>query len=89
MKKKRTERTTLVRGRCHQSILPRLFYVHKDMKEGKQTGGFSYRQDLILVPSNCECLVNLGQHGNCRDDDDEAVDSNKLDTSDAINVITL
>ena len=52
---KRSEKTELVRGRCHQSTLPRLFFIPTT------AGGYPYRQDLILVPSNCECLVTLGQ----------------------------
>jgi hypothetical protein len=55
-KKKRSEETELVRGRCHQSTLPRLFFI------STTAGGYPYKQDLILVPNNCECLVTLGQH---------------------------
>ena len=52
----------MVRGRCHQSSLPRLFFV-----PSPNPGGYPYRQDLILVPSNCECLVRLD---NVNDDDE-------------------
>ncbi|XP_046457394.1 uncharacterized protein LOC124204383 [Daphnia pulex] len=51
-----SEETELVRGRCHQSTLPRLFFI------STTGGGNPYKKDLILVPSNCECLVTLGQH---------------------------
>ncbi|KZS20064.1 Uncharacterized protein APZ42_013358 [Daphnia magna] len=49
-----SEETELVHGRCHQSTLARLFFI-------PTTGGYPYRQDLILVPNNCECLVTLGR----------------------------
>lgn len=52
-----------MRGRCHQSALPRLFYVPA------ADGGYPYKQDLFLVPSNCECLITLGRNDNDEDAD--------------------
>lgn len=57
--RKSSERTEWVRGRCHQSTLPRLFFI-PTTGSGTAAGGYPYRQDLILVPSNCECLVTVG-----------------------------
>jgi hypothetical protein len=68
---KRSEKTELVRGRCHQSTLPRLFFIPTT------AGGYPYRQDLILVPSNCECLVTLGQE---TENGTEGADSQNLNT---------
>lgn len=66
-----SEKTELVRGRCHQSTLPRLFFIPTT------AGGYPYRQDLILVPSNCECLVTLGQE---TENGTEGADSQILNT---------
>lgn len=67
---KSSTRAEWVRGRCHQSTLPRLFFV-------PTAGGYPYRQDLIMVPSNCECLVTVGDGRHNDDDDNDADEWNK------------
>lgn len=70
----RSEKTNLVRGRCHQSSLPRLFYVQRDSSSSSpSTSGYPFYQDLLVMPSNCDCLVQL------QDEEAEVLDSDQDD----------
>merc|ERR1711911_134369 len=51
-------KTAIVHGRCHQGSLPRLTYVYHS-KDSQRLDGRPYFQDLVLMPSNCECLISL------------------------------
>lgn len=57
--------TNVVRGRCRQATLPRLLYVQPTPNGAMTTEAdrhhlhTGFRQDLVLVPSNCDCLVSL------------------------------
>ncbi len=61
----RTLQTNVVRGRCRQATLPRLLYVQPTPNGAMTTEAdrhhlhTGFRQDLVLVPSNCDCLVSL------------------------------
>ena len=44
-----------------RSLPPEHFASTLDFSFPTIAGGYTYRQDLILAPSNCQCLVTLGQ----------------------------
>ena len=45
-----------MRGRCVQTSLPRLMYI-RDNRGPRR--GYNYREDLVLVPTSCDCIVSL------------------------------
>lgn len=60
----RSDRTRVVRGQCRQTALPRMFYTGDD---------FPYKVDLVFMPSNCDCVVDLSS-----DDVDDAGGENRM-----------
>jgi hypothetical protein len=52
--------------------LPRLFYVQRD-SSSSSTSGYPFYQDLLVMPSNCDCLIQL------QDDEAEVLDGDQDD----------
>jgi len=82
-----SKKTSIVHGRCRQGSLPRLTYVYH-LKDSSRSGGNPYFQDLVLMPSNCECLINLPPSGTIENNEIGANDKN-VNIADSLNKETI
>ena len=85
--KNRSKKTSIVHGRCRQGSLPRLTYVYHSKDSGR-SGGNPYFQDLVLMPSNCECLISLPPFDSIRDNDDGTIVSESLNEEENSPILT-
>jgi len=82
-----SKKTSIVHGRCRQGSLPRLTYVYHSKDSGR-SGGNPYFQDLVLMPSNCECLISLPPFDSIRDNDDGTIVSESLNEEENSPILT-